>query len=313
MAGKENPNILVVGSINTDMMVRSKRIPVPGETIPGDNFECGGGGKGANQAIAASRLGGTVTLIGRIGDDHFGSVRLEELQNEQVNTEYVLITEEVSSGVGMIIVDNRGENAIVVAGGANLRVTPDDIYGAEECFAEADFLMLQLEIPMTAIRAAVDLANRHRVRIVLDPAPAKQLPDELYMVDIISPNLSEAKHLTGKNANEERMAKIVASELVNRGAKNAVLKLGSRGSMAICSDGHMYRLQPYHIDPVDSTGSGDTFTAALTVAIGRGCSIREAARFANAAGALACTKYGAQASMPGALEVEMLMRDQSRE
>jgi len=312
MPGKENPDILVVGSINTDMMVRTKRMPAPGETISGKNFQCSGGGKGANQAIAASRLGGNVTMIGRVGDDHLGTVRLEELAAEKINIDNVMITDQTPSGIGMIIVDSRGENTIVVAGGANLMVTPDDIYGAEECFRKTDFLLLQMEIPTPAIRAAKDLANRHNCRIVLDPSPANQFPEELYKVETITPNLSEAQSLSGKNSHEEeRMDKIMASELIDRGAKQVVLKLGSRGSLVICNDGHMYRLKPFNIDPVDSTGAGDTFTAALTVALGRGSSIHEAAIFANAAGALACTKYGAQASMPDFMEVEILIRDQS--
>ena len=308
----DSPNILVVGSINTDMMVRTKNIPSPGETVLGKKFQCSGGGKGANQAIAAARLGGKVTMIGRVGDDHLGKMRLDELRAENINTENIMITEDTPSGVGMIIVDRKGENSIVVAGGANMYVTPDDIFGAEACFEKADYVLLQLEIPLQAVRAAVDLAQRHNCKVVIDPAPADHFPDELYNVDLITPNLQEAQILTGKTIGEERIDKIVASEFIDKGAETVVLKLGSRGSLAICNDGQMYRTNAFDIEPVDSTGAGDTFAAAITVALGRGLSIRDAATFANAASAIACTRYGAQMAMPGSMEVEMLIRDQSQ-
>jgi ribokinase len=309
----EQARILVIGSINMDMVVRAGAMPAPGETVLGSDFRTSPGGKGANQAVAAQRLGGQVAMIGRVGNDEFGASLKSGLTAEGINVEHVQTTDNASTGVAFIIVDAQGENSIVVASGANFRVTPDDIYTHERLFTEADIVLLQLELPCQTVRAAIELARRHRVRTVLDPAPAmKQFPDELCNVDVISPNVSEAEILTGKKAVEERIDKLVASDLIQRGAKNAVLKLGSRGSMVVCGDGHMYRVPPYKVEVVDTTAAGDAFTAALAVSLGCGKGLHEAAKVANAAGALACSKFGAQSAMPTAFQVKMLMDDQAR-
>jgi len=213
--------------------------------------------------------------------------------------------------VAMIVVDAQGENSIVVAGEANSLLTPDDIFPRGELFEAADVLLLQLELPPPTVRAAIDLARRHRCRVVLDPAPApRQMCEELFRVDIFSPNAAEAEALIGCKALEERLDKQAALEFIARGAQAAVLKLGARGSMVVVADGHFYRVPPYKVAVVDTTAAGDAFTAALAVATARGLSLHEAAKFANAAGALACTRFGAQASMPTADEVRLLMEDQ---
>lgn len=305
------PNILVVGSINMDMVVRSPRMPMPGETLFGEDFKTSAGGKGANQAVAAARLGAHCAMIGRVGWDSFGQQLLEQLSENGVETRNISVTPSVATGVAMIMVDAKGENSIIVASGANSRLTPDDIYSREECFTGSPIVLLQLELPLPTIRASIDLARRHNCRIILDPAPVvSSLPPELYNVSVISPNAGEAEKLTGTPAIEERVDKQVASELIARGAESAVLKLGARGSMVVTADGHFYRIPAYKVDVVDTTGAGDTFTAALGVSLGRGLHIRQAARYANAAGALACTRFGAQQAMPTAKEVEMLMADQ---
>jgi len=302
--------ILVVGSINMDLVVRATEMPAPGQTVMGESFKTLPGGKGANQAVAVARLGGQCRLIGRIGDDAFGQTLLADLQSEGVDCRNVLAT-SAASGVAMIVVNASGENAIVVASGANSLLTPDDIFSRADLFSDCAIVLLQLELPQPTVRAAMDVARRNGCKIILDPAPApRNMPKELYDVDIISPNVIEAERLTGKGAIEERVAKLVASELVARGAKSAVMKLGSRGSLVVMADGHFYTVPAYNVSVVDTTGAGDAFTGALAVALADGQNLHAAARFANAAGALACTRLGAQSAMPTAAEVRILMENQ---
>ena len=309
----EKPNILVVGSINMDLVIRTHHMPAPGQTLPGSGFVTSPGGKGANQAVAVARMGGQCTMIGRVGDDAFGQELLVGMEAEGIDCANVLKTDDVATGVAMIIVDSMGENSIVVAGGANLRLTPDDIFPCAELFDRADVLVLQLEVPMTTVRAATDLARRHNCRIILDPAPAPRcMPEELYQVDVISPNVIETEALTGTKTIEDRLDKQAASELIARGAKAAVLKLGSRGSLVIAADGQIARVPAYKVNIVDTTAAGDAFIGALAVAVAAGMDLPEAARRANAAGALACTRLGAQSAMPTADEVRMLIEDQPR-
>ena len=307
----DEPHILVVGSINMDLVVRTPHMPAPGETILGKGFATSPGGKGANQAVAAARLGATCTMIGHVGADAFGEQLIEGLKADGVNCENVMTTDDAATGVAMIVVDSRGENAIVVAGGANAWLTPDDVFTAVDLFEAADVVLLQLELPLPTVRAAINQGKRHGCKIVLDPAPVpRTMCPELFNVDVFSPNASEAEALTGEKVSEERVDKQVAMELIARGAKAAVLKLGARGSLVVDDDGHFHRVSPYKVAVVDTTAAGDAFTAALGVGIAQGRSLHDAARFANAAGALACTKFGAQAAMPTAVEVRILMADQ---
>lgn len=309
----ETSGILVVGSINMDLAVRTRRMPAPGETVLGEGFTVSPGGKGANQAVAVARLGGACRMIGRVGDDTFGRTLLENLRDEGVACDDVLVTRGVSSGTAMIIVDANGENSIVVASGANHRITPDDLFGRTEAFEAAAVVLLQLELPLPTVRAAIRLARRHDCRVILDPAPAPNpMPNDLCTVDILSPNVSEAEVITGTKAVEERVDKNVGADLITRGASAAVLKLGHRGSLVVTSDGHFYTVRPYHVNVVDTTAAGDAFTAGLAVTVAQGDDLHTAARFANAAGALACSKFGAQAAMPSAEEVRLLMEDQTR-
>ena len=307
----DEPKILVVGSINMDLVVRSPHMPVPGETVLGESFATSPGGKGANQAVAAARLGAHCCFLGRVGDDEFGRELLANLRAEKIDCTNVIATADVATGVAMIVVDSRGENSIVVASGANYRLTPDDVFGRSRAFEEADAVVLQLELPLPTVRAAIDLAKRHGCKVILDPAPApSRLPAALCEVDVISPNVTEAELLTGSKTGEERADKNIALDLIARGALAAVLKLGARGSMVVTADGHMARIPAYDVNIVDTTGAGDAFTAALAVSVARGEDLRTAARLANAAGALACTKLGAQSAMPTAAEVGILMDDQ---
>jgi ribokinase len=307
------PTILVVGSINMDLVVRAPHMPAPGETILGDGFTTAPGGKGANQAVAVARLGARCHFLGRVGDDEFGKTLLAGLVHEGIHTEGVRLTHDAPTGVAMIIVDEKGENSIVVASGANHRVTPDDIFEHESLFAAADVVVMQLELPIVTTVAARKLAAKHHKPVILDPAPArKNLPADLLGVDIISPNLTEAEILTGQQADEvsERVDKVMAADLLRMGAKAAVLKLGHRGSLVLTSEGLIASIKPYKVDIVDTTAAGDAFTAALAVGVAKGMDLPAAARMANAAGALACTRFGAQASMPTIHEVKMLMGEQ---
>jgi ribokinase len=309
----DEPTILVVGSINMDLVVRAPHLPEPGETVLGEHFQHSAGGKGGNQAAAVARLGGRCRMIGRVGRDAFGEQLLEGLKAEGIDCRCVHATEEAPTGVAVILVNARGENSIVVAGGANRRLTPDDVFSCEEAFAGASYVLLQLELPLPTVRAAIDVARRNGCKVILDPAPAlRDMPRELYRVDVLSPNAHEAEVLTGAQAIEERIDKQVASELIARGAGAAVLKLGPRGCLAAMADGHFYTVPTYDVPVVDSTGAGDAFTGALALALARGQSMHQAAKFANAAGALACTRIGAQSAMPTAQEVALLMKDQPR-
>jgi len=308
-------SILVVGSINMDMVVRVREMPAPGETVLGGGFGTAFGGKGANQAVAVARLGGKCRFISAVGDDEFGPALRGNLHKEGVDCSAVATKRGEPSGVAMIMVDANGENSIVVSSGANFHVTPDDdLFPNEHLFAEAAIVVLQLELPLPTVRAACELARRHHGRILLDPAPAPAtLCDELCRVDVLTPNVTEAQRITGGRTvglGDESVDKLVASAIIQRGAKNVVLKLGGRGSMVVTGDGHFYTVPPFKVPIVDTTAAGDAFTGALAVAMARGDHLRDAARFANAAGALACTRLGAQTAMPTALEVGVLMRDQ---
>lgn len=304
--------VLVVGSINMDLVVRAPFLPGPGETVRGGEFQATPGGKGANQAVAVARLGQRCHMIGRVGKDAFGTDLLMNLQVQGVDCSAVAVTPDVATGTAMIVVDSNGENSIVIAGGANEDVTPDDdIFPHEELFQQAAVVVLQLELPLPAIRAAIDLARRNNCKIILDPAPALvPMPDDLFEVDIFTPNAIEAERITGNKVRNVSEDKLAASDLITRGAGAVVLKLGPRGCLVVTADEHIYTTPPYRVNVVDTTGAGDAFTGALAVAIARGEPMRDAARFANAVGALACTKLGAQAAMPTAEEVAILMQDQ---
>ena len=307
----EGPTILVVGSINMDLVMRAPRMPAPGQTVLGKGFTTSPGGKGANQAVAVARLGGRSKMIARVGRDAFGERLRQGLESDGVDCTDVIATPEAPTGVAMIIVDARGENSIVVAGGANDLVTPDDLFSRQEAFKGADIVLLQLELPLPTVRATIELARRHGCKIVLDPAPApEKMPQELCQVDVLTPNVVEAEGLSGPKAFQAGDEKLIASDLITRGAAAVVLKLGPKGSVVAMADGHFYTVPPYKVNVVDTTGAGDAFTAALAVAMARGEKMQQAAKFANAAGALACTELGAQVSMPTAAEVNILMEDQ---
>lgn len=316
MARSIRKPVVVIGSINMDLVCRVPAMVKPGQTLLGSELVTIPGGKGANQAVAAARLGAEVYMIGRVGSDDFGDRLLTGLKQHQVNMRHVTVTEGVSSGCAIIMVDGAGENAIIVAPGANSRVTPADLDRAEEVIAKAACVVMQLEIPLQTVEHAVAMCRRLGVYCILDPAPAppEGLPASLYKVDLLTPNQGEAVDIMGgrqmgrARRTQRADAKQLAGDLVARGARSVVLKLGSKGAMLV--DKQIEHVPPFKIDVVDTTAAGDAFTAALAVGKAEGRSLPESIRFANAAGALTCTAFGAQPSLPTREAVNDLLRKQ---
>jgi ribokinase len=297
--------IVVIGSINMDLVCRTPRLPAAGETVIGDELLTIPGGKGANQAVAAARLGGEVRMVGRVGDDDFGRRLLSGLERDGVHTETVTVTRGVPTGCAMILVDAAGENSIVVSPGANARVSPADVDRAGPLIARASAVVLQLEIPPATVRHALALCRRHGVFAILDPAPVppKGLSRAILAgVDLLTPNETEAQTLARASASKK-----AGAELLARGARAVVLKLGRRGAMIVGRDGEPQAVRPFRVKAVDTTAAGDAFTGALAVAISEGMPLAQAVRFANAAGALCCQGFGAQPSLPTRVAVDALL------
>lgn len=309
------PAVVVIGSVNMDLVVRAPHVPRPGETVLGHDFSTIPGGKGANQAVAAARLGADCRFVSRVGDDAFGQRLLASMKAVGVNCDHVSVTEAVATGVALIVVDELGENAICVAGGANTKLSVEDIEAAKPLIASAKVCLLQLEIPLETACYAIRMAKSLGVEVIVDCAPAPDpatVPQSLFEADILTPNETEAQILTGEPASGKREAKFVAAALVERGARNVVLKLGEKGSL--CFDGVRFdHVPPFKIKPVDTTAAGDAFSAALAVSRAKGMSLPEAVLYANAAGAAACLKFGAQPAMPSAEEIRTLMMQSGKE
>lgn len=303
------PRIVVVGSLNMDLVARAARLPRPGETVAGYSFAQVPGGKGANQAIAAALLGADVSLIGRVGDDPFGRQLVESLVRRDVETSRVEITPGATSGLAMIGVEDSGQNAITIIGGANALLMPADVARHAAAIAAADALLVQLEVPLATVAAAMSLAGRHGVLTVLDPAPAptSPLPPELLAAGVLSPNQTEAEALTGIAVAGPADAARAAANLHERGAKLVVIKLGEQGALASDGASPVTHVPAPRVNVLDATAAGDAFTAALAVALVEGLSLGEATRFACAAGSLATTRVGAQDAMPSREEVKRLL------
>ena len=310
--------IVVIGSINMDLVCRTPAIPRPGETILGSDFVTVPGGKGANQAVAAAKLvrpGTDVYVVGRVGGDDFGQRLLNGLRQHNVRTERVTVTEGVPSGCAIIEVDRKGENSIVVVPGANARLTPADVDAAEQLIASASCVVLQLEIPLETVKHAIAMCQRLGVYTVLDPAPAppKGLPRAMHGVDVLTPNQGEGETLLGQEkthrVKRRRIAdpKQVATELLAKGARAVVLKLGGKGALLVDRRGEFRQVKPFKVAVVDTTAAGDAFTAALAVARAEEMDLPAAVRFANAAGAVCCQTFGAQPALPTRDAVEKMI------
>jgi ribokinase len=302
--------IVVAGSANVDLVVRTPHIPRPGETVLGRDFVTALGGKGANQAVGAARLGAKVIFLARVGKDSFGTQCLEGYEKEGINTSYITLDPDEATGVALISVANDGENSIAVASGANMRLTPELIQAASEAFVGADGLLLQLEIPVESVIEAARLGRKNGVPVVLNPAPAQALPSDLLnVIDVLTPNRIELAQLLGiseddvMGMDDERLAK----SALGLGVPSAVITLGKEGALAAGSWGWA-RVPSFLVDAVDTTAAGDAFNAGLTVALGRGMTdLPEATRYACACGALATTRFGAQPSLPYEKDVQRLL------
>ena len=300
-------SVLVIGSSNTDLIIRVPRIPRPGETVLGGAFSTAAGGKGANQAVAAARAGGRVTFVARIGADGFGDRTLAGLEADGIDTRHVLRTAEAPSGIALITVDERGENSISVASGANALLSAADVARAGEAFAAADIVLLQLESPLAAVEAAVRKAGERGIPVILNPAPARELDDALLAgVSVLTPNEHEAELLTGIAVEDERSAREAARRLRDRGPGTVVITMGERGVYA-SAEGSEGSVPAFKVEPVDTTAAGDVFSGALAVALAERLALREALRFAQAAAAISVTRPGAQPSAPTRAEIIALI------
>jgi ribokinase len=300
--------IVVIGSSNTDMIVQLDRIPAPGETVLGGRFSTAAGGKGANQAVAAARAGGQVVFVARVGADSFGQQAIAGFAADGIDTRFVIRDEMAASGVACIFVDRNGQNSIAVASGANMRLTLADVRAAEGAIAEAAVVLLQLEIPLETVAAAVDIAAAHRVPVILNPAPAQPLgADLLRKVSVLTPNEIEGGMLTGIAVTDEPSAKKAAQVLRGRGVAAVVITLGDRGAMISGCD-QTAMVPAFAVKAIDATAAGDVFNGALAVYLSEGKSIPEAVRFASAAAAISVTRLGAQPSAPTRLEIDRFLQ-----
>ena len=305
-------HITVVGSLNMDLVARTPRIPQPGETIIGSDFRTVPGGKGANQAVAVARLGPQVSMVGRVGRDAFAQPLLDNLAAVGVDHTFVLQDPGAATGVALIVVDDAGENSIVVASGANARLSPADVDAAESAIAAADGLLLQLESPLETVSRAAEIARAHEVTVILNPAPARPLPAELLaMVDVLIPNESETALLTGLPVGDQAQTRAAATALLDLGVGTVILTLGERGAM-LAQEGRTELVPAFTVTPVDTTAAGDAFVGGLVVALAEGRALSEAVRWGNATGALATTKLGAQPSLPTRQELEALLSTGSK-
>ena len=295
-------NILVVGSLNADLVVQAPRFPQPGETISGNDLQIIPGGKGANQAVAAARQGAAVSMVGRVGGDSFGPELINNLKRNNVDTSGVQVDTVSSTGTAIIVVDSNGQNSIVLSPGGNGRVNDADLESLS--FSEYKLLLLQLEIPVEAVLSAARRAKASGVRVLLNPAPAYALPDELIALpDFLLPNEGELSLLTDQPVNDIASAEKAAKTLQGRGAQNVIVTLGNKGAL-IVSGKQVTHIDTYQVDVVDTTAAGDAFIGGLASALLQNKSLDEAVRYGCACGALATTKFGAQPSLPVKEDVE---------
>lgn len=301
------PHIVVVGSLNMDLVVRTRRIPRPGETILGDDFRTIPGGKGANQAVAAARLNARVSMVGCVGQDAFGHTLLDNLRHERVNVAHVSQIADAPTGVAMITVDASGQNSIVVASGANMHLTSQQVQDALAALAPFQVLVIQLESPIEAVCAAAQQARALGARVILNPAPARTLPEELLQaVHVFIPNESETELLSGQKAATIDQARSASQALLASGPEAVIVTLGKQGAL-VASGEMIEHLPPHPVEVIDTTAAGDAFVAGVAVGLSEGLSLEEAARLGNASGALAVTKMGAQPAMPMRREVQALL------
>jgi ribokinase len=303
-------NIIVVGSLNADLVVRSPRFPQPGETISGEDLKIIPGGKGANQAVAAARQGTSTAMVGRVGNDSFGPELINNLKQNGVETAYVQTDPESASGTAIIVVDANGQNSIVLSPGGNGKVTPADVHGIS--FSAYKLLLLQLEIPVEAVLAAAQRAKDSGLRVLLNPAPARPLPNELLALpDFLVPNESELSLLTDLPVNDIPSAEHAAQTLLERGIQTVIVTLGANGALIVNKESTKH-IPSFKVDVVDTTAAGDAFIGGFASALLQNKSMEEAVRYGCACGALAATKFGAQPSLPTKAEAEKFLDQSAR-
>ena len=306
-----HPKIVVVGSANVDLVIRSERIPEKGETIFGDSYDIFTGGKGFNQATAAARLGADVTFIGKIGDDSFGQMLRDAMSSENINTHHVTTDKDVGTGIANILVDPNGENSIIVIPRANMCMTTSEIDRAAESISQADTLLLQLETPIDASIRATEIAKENNTTVILDPAPAKPLPKQfLSQIDILTPNTAEAENLSGIPTNTIDSCidagKVLLQNLSHDRFSAVVITLGKKGVLLVTQN-KTEHIPPIAVNTVDTTGAGDAFTGALATSLSKSNTVVDSVHYANSAGAAAVTVLGATPSMPYPSKIESLM------
>jgi ribokinase len=289
--------------LNTDLVIKTARLPAPGETLHGEDLQTIPGGKGGNQASAAARLGSRVAMVGRVGADQFGPHLIDNLAHQGVNTGHVRVDPGTCTGIALIIVDEGGENTILLSAGANSKVSTTDVDSASAILSQARLLLLQLEIPMETVEYALEKASKLGIKAILNPAPARSMsPDLLEKVDILVPNQTELEALSGMPVGDDESVRRAASAIIEKGVEVVIVTLGERGALLVTSEENTF-VPGIKVDVVDTTAAGDAFIGALATAIVRNMPLAEAVRFANCAGALAATRFGAQPSLPSTDEV----------
>lgn len=293
-----------MGSCNTDMVINMERLPLPGETLLGGKFFMNAGGKGANQAVAAARLGGKVDFVAKVGNDPFGIRSIDQYKAEGIGTKHVVVDKEHPSGVALILVDAHGENSIAVASGANAHLLPEDIDRAKGGIEDCDILLMQLETPMATIEHAAQMARKSGCKVILNPAPAHSLPESLLTnLYMLIANETEAEYISGTRISDMDSVARAADIICHRGVENVVITLGSKGAFIKERDTY-HQVPALKVKAVDATAAGDTFCGAVCVALAEGRSITDAVTFANRAAAVTVTRMGAQSSLPYRREVE---------
>jgi ribokinase len=304
-------NITVIGSSNTDMIVKVPRIPGPKEVVLGGKFSTAPGGKGANQAVAAARAGGKVTFVARVGEDIFGEQALKGFKEDGINTDFIVKDKDAPSGIAEIFVAEGGENCTAVASGANLNLSVYDITAAKEAILASDILLMQLEIPLKTVQYAAKFAYDNGVRVILNPAPGQPLPiDLLKTVSILTPNEAEAEMLTGIKIEDEGAAEDAGRILISKGVNKVIITIGKKGALILDSSGSEL-VGGFKVHAIDTTAAGDIFNGALAVALAEKKNIWEAVKFANAASALSVTRLGAQPSAPNRNDILEFLKSKS--
>ncbi len=301
-------DVVVLGGLNTDFLVQGESLPKPGDTIQGDSFFCGPGGKGMNQAVAAARLGARVALIGKVGQDRRGHELRETLRREKVLSRTISIDRRTPTGCALVMVDRDGEKQILAYAGANANLSVADVKRARHSLENCQVLLTQFEAPLPAIAAAARMAKHAGARVVLDPAPpVRDLPRGLWQwIDLVRPNAGEAEALTGVRVRDRASARRAGRALLKCGVELAIVSIGHGGDLMVWNDGELF-LPWFKVKSVDATGAGDAFAAALAVALAEGRAREDAGRFASATAALATTRIGAQSALPTRRQVERLL------